>query len=131
MEGRRYNWSFSELCDRISIVVQKIVYAENEEMKASFVQERDDIIHDLNLFLSEGVKVDGKMLSDLCCLQLVNATIWANESAFREGGSGDNLPFTHGLNSNRAEIKKSISERAKGRIDHKLNYNKGIWDLRL
>ncbi len=131
MEGRKYNWSFAELIDRLSIVVQKVVYAENEEMKAAFVQERDDIIHDLNLYLNEGVKVDGQMISHICYLQLINATVWANESAFREGGSGDNLPFTHGLNSNRASIKQAISEKVKGRIDFKLNYNKGIWDLRL
>lgn len=131
MAERRYIWSFAELCDRISIVIQKIVYAESEEMRDAFVQERNAIIHDLNLFLNEGVKVDGEMISHICSLQLVNATVWSNESAFREGGSGDNLPFTHGLNSNRAEIKKVISEKAKGRIDFKLNYNKGIWDLRL
>ena len=131
MEGRKYNWSFAELCDRISIVVQKIVYAETEEMRATFVQERDDIVHDLNLYLSEGVKVDGQMISHICYLQLINATVWANESAFREGGSGDNLPFTHGLNSNRAVVKQAISEKVKGRIDFKLNYNKGIWDLPL
>lgn len=131
MSDRKYQWSFAELLDRITIVSQKIAYSDSEEMRLAFVQERDDIIHDLDLFLSEGVKVDGKTLSHLCYLQLVNATIWNNESAFREGGSGDNLPFTHGLNSNRAEIKKVISERVKGRVDHKLNYNKGIWDLRL
>ena len=131
MAERRYNWSFAELCDRISIVVQKIVYAENEEMRAAFVQERDDIIHDLNLFLNEGVKVDGQMISHICYLQLINATVWANESAFREGGNGDNLPLTHGLNSNRATVKQAISKKANGRIDFKLNYNKGVWNLHL
>ena len=128
---RRYNWSFAELCDRLTIVSQKIVYSETAEMKQSFIGEREDIIHDINLFLKEGVQVDGSVIYLICCLQLVNATIWNNESAFREGGNGGNLPFTHGLNSNRAEIKKAISQKANGRIDYKLNYNSGIWDLSL
>lgn len=131
MEGRRYTLSFAELCDRLSIVVQKVVYAETEEMRDAFAQERDDIIHDLNLFLNEGVEVDGQMISHLCYLQLINATIWNNESALRGDGDGSNLKFTHGLNSNRASVKKAISEKANGRIDPKLNYGLGIWNLKL
>ena len=127
----RYKWSFAELCDRLSIVLQKIVYAENEEMRLSFVGEREDLIHDLNLYLKEGVQVDGEMISRICYLQLVNATIWANETAGRGEGSAANYQFTHGLNANRATIKKSISQKANGRIDHKLNYISGAWDLRL
>jgi len=128
---RRYNWSFSELCDRISIVVQKIVYAENDQMRAEFVRERDDIIHDLDLYIKEGVQVDGRMVSHICTLQLINATIWSNESAFREGGSGTDLTLTHSLNCDRANVKAAISKKANGRIDYKLNYNKGLWDLNL
>ena len=131
MEDRRYTWSFAELIDRMSIVAQKIVYAETEEMRLAFVQERDDIINDLDLFLKEGVQVDGKMISNICALQLINATVWNNESAFREGGDGVDLTLTHSLNSDRANCKMAISKKANGRIDYKLNYNKGIWDLHL
>lgn len=129
MSERRYNWSFAELVDRLSIVVQKIVYASEEKMRLEFASERDDIVHDLNLYIKEGVVVDGQMISRICLLQLVNATIWNNESAFREGGEGDNLKLTHSLNSDRAMLKAAISVRANGRIDHKLNYNKGHWPI--
>lgn len=131
MGERAYRWSFAELVDRLSIVVQKIVYAESEEMRNSFVQERNDIVHDLDLFLKEGVAIDGEMISRICYLQLVNATIWANETAGRGEGSAANYEFTHGLNANRATIKKAISQKANGRVDHKLNYISGAWDLRL
>ena len=131
MEQRRYQWSFAELADRLGIVIQKIIYAETEEMRLAFIQERDDIVHDLDLFLKEGVQVDGKMISNICALQLINATVWNNESAFREGGDGVDLKLTHSLNSDRASVKKAISERANGRVDFKLNYNKGIWNIHL
>lgn len=123
--------SFAELIDRLSIVIQKIIHAETEEMKVAFVQERDDIIHDIDLFISEGVKVDGKTISDSMTLQVVNCTIWNGESAGRGDGDAKNYEMTHALNSNRAEVKKHISERSKGRVDFKLNYGRGIWDLRL
>lgn len=129
MAERKYAWSFAELVDRLSIVIQKIVYAENHQMAAIFVNERDEIIHDLNLFLQEGVVVDGDMIGKICALQLVNATIWQNESAFRGDGDGGNLKFTHLLNANRAGVKKAISEKANGRIDHKLNYTTQAWDF--
>lgn len=128
---RRYNWSFSELIDRLSIVIQKVIHAETEEMKIAFVQEREDIVHDIDMFISEGVKVDGKAISDAMSLQIVNCAIWNGESAGRGDGGNKNYELTHALNSNRAEIKKHISERANGRVDFKLNYGNGIWDLRL
>lgn len=129
MAERKYQWSFAELIDRLSIVIQKVVHSEDVNMRAVFADERDDIIHDLNLYLQEGVKVDGEMISHICYLQLINATIWQNESAFRGDGDGANLKLTHGLNSDRATIKRHISERSKGRVDYKLNYNSGYWDM--
>jgi hypothetical protein len=131
METRRYQWSFAELIDRLSIVIQKIIYSETEEMRDLFAQERNDIIHDLDLFIAEGVEVDGKMLSDAMSLQIVNCAIWNGESAGRGDGGEKNYALTHALNSNRAEVKKNISERANGRVDHKLNYGLGAWDLKL
>ena len=131
MENRKYTWSFAELVDRLSIVIQKIVYSETPEMANGFAKERDDIVHDLNLFLKEGVKLDGEMIYKICALQLINATVWSNESAGRGDGDQKNYELTHSLNSDRASIKKSISEQAKGRIDFKLNYGKGTWDFKL
>lgn len=131
MSQRRYNWSFAELIDRISIVIQKIVYAESEEMRDEFVRERDDIIHDIDIYIKEGVVIDGKLLSYVCTLQLINATIWANESGARGEGGAKNYEFTHALNFDRSQTKMAISKRIKGRIDFKLSYSVGVWDLRL
>ena len=131
MADRAYKWSFAELVDRLTIVTQKVIYADTPEMKASFIQERADIIHDLNLFLQEGVTVDGDIISHICALQHINTTIWKNESAFRGDGDGGDLVLTHSLNSDRAFIKKIISTKVNGRVDHKLNYNKGILDFGL
>lgn len=130
-ETRLYMPSFAELVDRLNIVIQKIVFAENEEMRQAFVKEREDIVHDIDLFLKEGVAVDGQMISHICYLQLVNATIWANESGGRGDGESKNYELSHGLNSNRAHVKKAIQQKINGRIDHKLNYINGAWDLRL
>lgn len=128
---RKFMPSFSELTDRLNIVIQKIAFAENETMKAAFVEERDNIIHDINIFLSEGVKVTGEMISVICALQFINYAIWSNEAGGRGDGETKNYELTHGLNANRAECKKRISQLANGRIDHKLNYIKGAWDLKL
>jgi hypothetical protein len=131
METRKYAWSFAELVDRLSIVIQKIAHSETEDMRELFAQERDLIIHDIDLYISEGVKMDGKMLSDAMSLQIVNCAIWNGESAGRGDGKEKNYELTHALNSNRAEVKKHISERANGRVDYKLNYGKSIWNLKL
>lgn len=130
--SRKYNLSFAELIDRLTIVIQKIVFSENDEMRKSFVEERNDIIHDLNLFINnDGVTVDGELISRFCYLQLVNATIWANEGAARGDGEEKNYELTHGLNSDRATIKKSIQQQINGRIDYKLNYGFGYWNMEL
>ena len=131
MIERLYNLSFAELSDRMCIINMKVVYAENEDMKKAFVQERESIIHDLNLFIQEGVVMDAEMANYIANLQMINTEIWENESGGRGDGQKKNYELSHGLNSNRAEVKKIIQQKANGRIDHKLNYNRGIWDLRL
>lgn len=131
-ETRQYQLSFAELCDRLSIVIQKIAFSETEEMKLAFVKERDEIVHDINLFIKEGLTpITGEMLVRICSLQLINYAIWTNESGGRGDGETKNYELSHALNANRAEVKKKIQMLCSGRIDHKLNYIKGAWDLRL
>lgn len=131
MADRRFMPSFAELIDRLGIVIQKIVHSDNDELRMAFVQERDDIIHDIDQFILEGMKIDGSMISMACTLILVNCHIWENEAGGRGDGEKKNYEFTHGLNANRAEIKKHIQKKISGRIDEKLNYIKGIWELHL
>lgn len=126
-EKREYVWSFAELLDRLSVITQKIIYSENEDMQAAFKQERDNIVHDIDLYLEEGVKVTGKSIEAIMTLQLVNSHIWENESAFRGDGEKADLIKTHKLNSDRASMKRFLQESCGGRIDYKLNYGLGIW----
>lgn len=138
---RRYTLSFAELCDRLNIVIQKIIFAENEEMKLSFVKERDDIIYDINSFIKEGIVVTGEMLHAIMALKLINVCIWVNEDEQRKeslevGGNVDweykykKLLQSHKWNADRAFAKKRIQELVGGRIDHKLNYISGAFDFK-
>jgi hypothetical protein len=131
MTERLYKWSFAELLDRVSIVQMKIVFSETEEMRQEFISERDAIVHDLNAFIKEGVEVTGEILVAAMALQMVNHAIWTNESGSRGDGEAKNYELSHSLNSDRATIKKHISQKANGRIDHKLNYGMGTWDFAL
>jgi hypothetical protein len=125
---RKYMPSFAELCDRLSIIIQKIVHSPNEQLKSAFQKEAQDIKHDINKFIEEGVKVDAHMIEGFMLLQLVNRDIWVNESAARGDGDGAELIKTHRLNSDRNTAKKRISELCKGRIDEKLDYHTGLYN---
>lgn len=125
---RAYLLSFAELCDRLNIVLQKIIHSPTEEVKAIFTKEAKDIKHDIDLFIQEGVKIDSRMIEALMMLQLINREIWENESALRGDGDKSDLVKTHKLNSDRAFSKKRISILANGRVDEKLNYIGGLWN---
>lgn len=140
MEGRKYLPSFAELCDRLSILVMKIAYAEDKEMLLSFIEERDFITHDIDLFINEGVVTDGEMAYYLQGLQFINSKIWHNETEQRGETKEveidwkdkyEKLVQSHKWNADRAKLKRSIQEKIGGRIDHKLNYIEGSIDLKL
>lgn len=138
MSERAYQWAFSELLDRLNIVIQKIIHAPNEEMKAAFKAEAQDIKHDIDLFLKEGVTVTASMIEAIMVLQIVNITIWNNEDGVRETADekilthperlklADTLLKTHRLNADRAASKAAISNMCNGRVDPKLNYVSGF-----
>ncbi len=140
MSERKYAWAFSELCDRLNIVIQKIINAPNDEMKIAFKVEAQDIKHDIDLFIQEGVKVDASMIEAIMVLQIVNLSIWTNEDGVREASEekimthperlklAETLLKTHKLNSDRASAKKFISSMCNGRVDPKLNYVSGYFN---
>jgi len=130
MTERRYTPSFSELCDRLSIVAQKWVYAESEDQKKVFTSEISDIVHDLDLFIEEGVKVNGQMILAQIFLTLANCHIFENEGAARGDGDKADLKKTHQLNSDRSMCKARISSLCNGRIDPKLQYSGGLWNFK-
>lgn len=126
---RKYLPSYAELIDRLSIVIQKEMFATEEEMRAAFVKERNDIIHDINVFISEGIRIDGEHIFSAMLLQLVNSHIWENESGIRGDGEKKNYELTHSLNYDRSLVKKHIQEMINGRVDFKLSYSKGAWPI--
>lgn len=131
MSEKKYMPSFAELIDRLTIISQKEMFAETDEMRFEFIKERNDIIHDINIFIKEGVQVSGEQVFASILLQLVNSHIWENEKAGRGEGETKNYELTHALNSDRAKIKKHIQTLIGGRIDHKLNYNiNGAWPIK-
>lgn len=140
MEERKYLPSFAELVDRLSILVMKIAYSEDKEMLHSFIEERDNITHDIDLFVKEGVEMDGGMVYYLQGLQFLNSKIWHNEMEQR-GESGElevgwkekyeKLIQSHKWNADRAKVKRAIQQKIGGRIDQKLNYIEGSLDLKI
>lgn len=118
----KYMPSIAELIDRLSIAVMKYAHG------ATAIQEEiDDIVSDLN---EHGQP--GELIKAITALALVNAFIWLNEDAARQAGEQDTslLLTTHKLNSDRAAAKARISSLLNQRIDPKLNYHKGHWNIK-
>ena len=102
---RKYLPTISELIDRLSIVQLKEVFIP--EHKEEYSEEIKDIIHDIDLELSEkSVILSGDDIRALIVLAQMNLHIWHNESEARKGiNAEENLRLTHGLNG----VRKAIS----------------------
>jgi len=121
MKNKKYLPTLSELIDRLSIVQLKEVFIP--EHKKEYAQEIKDIIHDLNLELSEkSVILSGDDIRSIIVLAQMNLHIWHNESNYRKGiKDGNNLELTHGLNGIRNTAKNKIQESNGGRKDYKID----------
>ncbi len=130
MVGRRYEYNFSELIDRLGIVQLKQTY--NPELKEAYAKEIDDIVHDINLVLTESRKkeqVNGELIRDIIVLAQYNHHIWINEDLDRKGETEENpdweakykrLRLTHSLNNGvRNAAKKKIQSVLGGRYEFK------------
>ena len=125
---RKYLPTLAELIDRLSIAQLKEVFIT--EHKEEYVQEIKDIIHDINLELSEkslelseksGI-LKGEDIRAIVVLAQMNLHIWHNESNYRKGiKDGNNLELTHGLNGIRNTAKNKIQESVGGRKDYKID----------
>ena len=81
---RKYLPTLSELIDRLSIVQLKEVFIS--EHKEEYAKEIKDIIHDLDLELSEkSVTLSGDDIRSIIVLAQMNLHIWHNESNYRKG----------------------------------------------
>jgi len=118
---RKYLPTLSELIDRLSIVQLKEVFIP--EHKKEYAKEIKDIIHDLDLELSEkNVILSGDDIRSIIVLAQMNLHIWHNESNYRKGiKDGNNLELTHGLNGIRNTAKNKIQESNGGRKDYKID----------
>ena len=118
-KNRKYLPTLSELIDRLSIVQLKEVFIP--EHKEDYSQEIKDIIHDLDLELSEkSVILSGDDIRSIIVLAQMNLHIWHNESEARKGvNAGENLRLTHGLNGIRNTSKNKLQESVGGRKDYK------------
>jgi hypothetical protein len=118
---RKYLPTFAELVDRLTILQLKEIFLP--ENKASYAQEIQEIIHDLNLIINENkLTFSGETLRAIIVLAQMNEHIWYNESQARKGiGAGDKLLLTHGINGIRNTAKNKIQEILGGRKDLKID----------
>ena len=121
MSKRKYLPTLSELVDRLSIAQLKEVFIT--EHKDEYADEINDIIHDINLELSEkSCILKGEDIRAIVVLAQMNLHIWHNESNYRKGiKDGNNLELTHGLNGIRNTAKNKIQESVGGRKDYKID----------
>ena len=121
MSDRKYLPTLSELIDRLSIAQLKEVFIT--EHKDEYADEINDIIHDINLELSEkSCILKGEDIRAIIVLAQMNLHIWHNESNYRKGiKDGNNLELTHGLNGIRNTAKNKIQESVGGRKDYKID----------
>ena len=121
MSDRKYLPTLSELIDRLSIAQLKEVFIT--EHKDEYADEINDIIHDINLELSEKSGIlKGEEIRAIVVLAQMNLHIWHNESNYRKGiKDGNNLELTHGLNGIRNTAKNKIQESVGGRKDYKID----------
>ena len=118
---RKYLPTLAELIDRLSIAQLKEVFIT--EHKDEYAKEINDIIHDINLELSEkSCILKGEDIRAIIVLAQMNLHIWHNESNYRKGiKDGNNLELTHGLNGIRNTAKNKIQESVGGRKDYKID----------
>ena len=118
---RKYLPTLSDLIERLSIVKLKEVFIP--EHKKEYAEEIKDIIHDINLELSEkSVILSGDDIRAIIVMAQMNLHIWHNESQARKGiNAGENLQLTHGLNGIRNTAANKIAECVGGRKDYKID----------
>ena len=122
MSKRKYLPTLSELIDRLSIVQLKEVFVP--EHKEKYAQEINDIIHDINLELSEkSCILKGEDIRAIVVLAQMNLHIWHNETKYRAGEGDGNLGLTHGLNGIRNTAKNIIQDHVgdNDRKDYKID----------
>lgn len=133
MSERKYLPSFAMLCDSLHLVQMKMNYG------GDYTEEMNDILHDLDLLIDEGISVNADMIRAIIAMTQANVEIWINEDNEREGiKEGESVNWeakyksllrTHKLNGTRAECNARIQELIGGRTNRKLNYHNSEWKI--
>ena len=120
---RRYLPTLAELIDRMTIVQLKMIFIP--ESREEFAAERADILHDVDVLLSESSApvVSARAVLAVAMIQLTNRYIWENETLARRGGSEQDrlLKLTHSINGVRNSWKNVLTEEMGGRFDRKVD----------
>lgn len=120
---RKYQYSFGELLDRLSIIALK--HQNNKELRAQYAEEIDSIVQDLNYLMTNkpgGFHVTGEFLWALIVLTHFNQKIWNNEDNARKGDPENNELFkTHVWNGVRRRCMDKLAKSMGHRADPKVN----------
>lgn len=121
---RKHKLQLGELLDRLTILQLKEVKVP--ETRAMVTQEIDDILHDVNLIITNTPKIHqitAEYLRDLIILAQFNAHVWYNEASIRLGekDSSNKLELTHSINGIRVEARNRLQRMVDGRIEKKVD----------
>lgn len=119
---RKYLPTLSDLVDRLTIVQQKMIWIP--ERVKEYAEERDLILHDIDLILSnDGPRVNANAILAVVLISLTNRVIWENETKARKGGPEQDklLKFTHSINGVRNTAKNLLAQEMGGRHDYKVD----------
>lgn len=130
MTQRKYLPTFAELVDRLSIVILKSIFIP--ENKVAYEREQADIVHDIDVLLSEKSGelqpfpkslINGETVRAMLIIMLTNRYIWENESKARAGGTEQDklLKLTHSINGVRNTAKNVVSTSMGERVDLKVD----------
>jgi len=119
---RKYLPTFSELVDRLTIVLLKSIFIPQN--KSQYNQEIKDIKHDIDQIINDkNIKLNSDIIKSICIIMLANRYIWENESKCRSGESQDLslLKLTHSINGVRNTAKNILAKEFNERQDLKID----------
>lgn len=126
MKQRKYLPTFSDLIDRLTIALQKMVFLK--EHQEDYKKEIALLKHDIDMILASRQKITADQLEAALIIQLTNRVIWENETHIRDGSSKEpvdvqiqRLRFTHSINGVRNTAKNVLSVLDGGRKDYKID----------
>lgn len=121
MAERKYLPTISALMDLLTIA--QIKQVKIPEKRDEIAKEIEDLVHDINLLLTETQKrdqINAEWIRDIIILAQYNLHIWQNEANIRKGvREGNDLELTHGLNNIRNLSKNKIESLVNGRKEYK------------